>query len=329
VVAEAWYIACPSRALKEKPLSIDLCGQQVVLFRGKDGRVRCLDAFCPHMGTDLGIGKVVGNTLRCFFHHWRYDGDGCCVDVPAAKKAPVTARLQSYATEEIYGFVWVYPAAEAPAPVPRHPELEDVEVIYQAGISYTRPCHHHVTMINGIDPQHLKTVHGMNVCLELDYREQGNGVIDFYLSGELPGGTWKERLIRRLLGDRYAYCMRYGQGSIGCLSVMKEVRFFPELYMVFAYRPLEEGKTLVQPIYLTPRREGVFGRLVTRLLLWAMKIGFYYLQDEDGKIYENMRFESVVMLPMDAPIGKFMSFINHLNPSVWSRDFPRSEVLSK
>lgn len=44
--------------------SIRLCGQELVLFRGENGKVSALDAYCPHMGTHLGNGKVVGNNVR-------------------------------------------------------------------------------------------------------------------------------------------------------------------------------------------------------------------------------------------------------------------------
>jgi nitrite reductase/ring-hydroxylating ferredoxin subunit len=321
VVAKGWYIACPSQDLRGgKPLSMDLCGQRVVLFRGEDGHVRCLDAFCPHMGTDLGIGRVIGNEIRCFFHHWRYDGSGTCTHVPVAEQPPRGARLQAYATQELYGFVWVFPVAEAPSPVVVHQELEDQEVSWVHGVSYERSCHHHVTMINGIDPQHLRTVHDLDIDLELELsEEEGRGVIDFTLDGALPAGTLRERIVRSLLGERYSYRMRYGHGTIGCLTVMKGVRLVPELYMLFAYRPLARGRTLVQPIYLTPRRDGFLGRVLGWLLLRIMKFGFYVLRDEDGLIYENMRFQPGALLAMDAPVSKFVAHVNRLEPSLWSR----------
>jgi phenylpropionate dioxygenase-like ring-hydroxylating dioxygenase large terminal subunit len=70
VVAKGWYFGCLSREVPMgKAKSIDLCNQRIVLFRGEDGAIRALDAYCPHLGTDLGIGRVEGNKIRCFFHH--------------------------------------------------------------------------------------------------------------------------------------------------------------------------------------------------------------------------------------------------------------------
>ena len=80
VVPRGWYHAMPSKKLKRgQVLSMELCGQSIVLYRGEDGVARAMDAFCPHMGVDLGIGKVVCHPLRCYFHHWPYDETSPCI----------------------------------------------------------------------------------------------------------------------------------------------------------------------------------------------------------------------------------------------------------
>lgn len=328
VVAKAWYIAIPSGQLRlGKARSMDLCGQWVVLFRGMDGRVRALDGFCPHMGTDLGIGRVVGNEIRCFFHHWHFDGKGQCTHVPCQPEVPFGARLQSYAVEEKYGFIWVYPDRLAPASVVVHSELEEEDLVWVHGRPYERSSHHHVTMINGIDPQHLRTVHGIEISMEMDLREnEHEGLLDITLTGELPASRSVERLARWLLGARYSYKMRYASASIGCLTILKGVSWFgsgrslPELYMIFAYRPLAPGRTLVQPIYLARRRPGVFGWLTSLLLIWLTQRALIALRGEDGMVYENMRFQPGALIPIDAPVAKFIAHVNRLEISMWSRN---------
>ena len=123
VVGRAWFVVMPCANLKRGQVkSESVCGQHLVFFRGQDSSVRALDGFCPHMGTDLGIGKVVGNNIQCFFHHWQFDGAGQIAKIPSLKscgEAP-KACLQSYAVEEKYGYIWVFPASQAPFPVPEH-----------------------------------------------------------------------------------------------------------------------------------------------------------------------------------------------------------------
>lgn len=38
-----------------------------------------LDAYCPHLGANMGEGgRVVDDCLECPFHNWRFRGDGEC-----------------------------------------------------------------------------------------------------------------------------------------------------------------------------------------------------------------------------------------------------------
>lgn len=329
VVALGWYVACPSRELLQgKAKSLDICGQKIVVFRGSDGKVRALDAYCPHMGTDLGIGRVDGNLIRCFFHHWAFDGKGNCQDIPCQSAIPEKAHLRSYATEEKYDLIWIYPDAKAPSPVAEFDELKGKSIVTIHEKALERSCHHHICMMNGIDAQHLQTVHKLNIKMSLSlHQNQSATVVDFTLRGEFPQTTLRERIGRKIIGERYSYSMRYADGCIGLLTTMKNVRVFPSLHMIFAYTPVAPGKTRIQPIYVAEKRKGIFGWLVTRVLLFFTKLGYYVLRAEDGKIYDNIRFNPNALLSIDTPVAKYMNYVNQLEPSVWSRVFALQKTI--
>jgi len=65
-----------------------------------------MDANCAHLGADLGCGTVVGDTLQCPFHNWRYGADGVCTSVPHAAQIPAFARLRTYPVVEQHGSVF-------------------------------------------------------------------------------------------------------------------------------------------------------------------------------------------------------------------------------
>ena len=178
-------------------------------------------------------------------------------------------------------------------------------------------------MINGIDVQHLQTVHHLPVDLKLSLHQEG-AQIDFTLSGEFLNTNWRERLGRTILGPRYAYSMRYAHGCLGLLTMMKEVRWIPELHMIYAYRPTETGETFIQPIYVTKKRRGLLGWVITHLLLWLTRLSYYALRGEDGKIYDNIQFRTDHLLPVDAPIAHYVKYVNGLVPSQWSSPLPKS-----
>lgn len=331
VIAEGWYIAVRSADLPRGAVRpFELNGQRLVVFRGADGVARALDAFCPHMGTDLSTGKVVGDTLRCFFHHWRFDGEGRCVHIPARPGAepPRNARVPAYATAEGYGWVWVWPDAVAAHPLPSFEGLEGAELLTWDGTPVERGCHHHVCMINGIDAQHLATVHDIHVQMRLSFTEHADGhVADFVLEGPVPDSRWG-RLLRRLIGPVYRYGMRYSDACIGLLTTVKGLRLggtgprLPELHMIYACLPLARGRIRIQPIFVARRRPGPLGALWTRILLLATVFGYRLLQHEDGNVYDHIRFDPHALLPIDAPVARFVAWVDRLKPSRWSAAAP-------
>jgi phenylpropionate dioxygenase-like ring-hydroxylating dioxygenase large terminal subunit len=320
IINKGWYIASPSQALSQgKAKSVEVCGQKIVIFRGEDGKVRALDAYCPHLGTDLGIGKVEGNLIRCTFHHWAFDETGFCQDIPCQSEIPSQAKLVAYATEEKYGFIWIYPDAKAPAGVVEFDELKGKEIVSQADTAFTRNCHHHICMMNGIDAQHLKTIHHLDIKMELSLNQNELGTqIDFTMRGQFPKTTLRERLGKQFLGSSYEYSMRYADGCIGLLTMMKNVRLFPPLYMIYAYTPMPTGKTLIQPIYVTEKRQGIIGYWISQFLLICTRLAYYMLRGEDGEIYDNIRFNPQGVISIDAPLVEYMQYVNRLEPSKWS-----------
>src|SRR5208337_1884068 len=100
-----WFqVAYGDEIAKGSVQRLQYFGQELVAFRGDDGALRVLDAYCPHLGAHLAIGgKVIGNTLRCPFHGWRFDGEGQCVEVPYAKKIPPKGQTRAWPVVERNG----------------------------------------------------------------------------------------------------------------------------------------------------------------------------------------------------------------------------------
>jgi len=94
-----WFAVAFARELREGEVRpLHYFGEDLVLFRTRSGHARVLDAFCPHLGAHLGHGgRVMGETLRCPFHGWQYDGTtGECVHIPYCERIPQQARLRSW-----------------------------------------------------------------------------------------------------------------------------------------------------------------------------------------------------------------------------------------
>ena len=62
-------------------------------------------------------------------------------------------------------------------------------------------------------------------------------------------------------------------------------------------------------VFVAERRGGLLGRVLGELLLATMWLGFHVLRDEDGRIYDNIRFHTQALLPMDGPIGRYVGMM--------------------
>ena len=73
-----WFMLCESNELKKgQVIRKQALGKEFAVFRGEDGNVSVLSAFCPHLGANLAVcGKVKKNCLVCPFHGWEFNSDG-------------------------------------------------------------------------------------------------------------------------------------------------------------------------------------------------------------------------------------------------------------
>ena len=96
-VPYGWFWVSYSEDLKAgEHRNIECFGQEWVLFRAETGEAGVVDPYCPHLGAHLGHGgKVVGDSLRCPFHHWSYNTKGFCTKIPYAKVMPPITKRQA------------------------------------------------------------------------------------------------------------------------------------------------------------------------------------------------------------------------------------------
>jgi len=72
---------------------VEVDGEQIVVIRS-EGRVYALANSCPHEGNPLVEGDVLGPTLVCAYHGWRFDLDtgACLFGEEPVRRYPVEVR---------------------------------------------------------------------------------------------------------------------------------------------------------------------------------------------------------------------------------------------
>lgn len=334
VITEAWYPVCPSSELRRGAArSFLITWQRIAVFRGEDGVARALDAFCPHMGADLGNGRVRGVELECYFHQWRFRGDGTLAGIRCAEDPPKGVCTAAYPVEEKYGLIWVWAGPEAAYPVPDLPGLEGEEVAFAHLGEVTLYAHHHVMMAGGIDLQHFAAVHDLDVDFELEVDEKAPGVCDFALRGELKSTGWRSALGRRLLGPKIGYDARFAGGSIVALTYGPSQRFggtgfrLPPLHILWGCAAEQSGVSRVRIVLATKRREGLLGALASRALLLLTLLLLVVLRDDDVKAFPHMRFNTGRLIAADRSVARFVRWVDRLPLSRWSRPQPEATRL--
>ena len=159
-----WYRVATSAEVRSGTIvRKDAFGHAIIVFRSEDGATHVCEAHCPHLGADLSVGgEVVGDTVACPFHGWRFDGSGQCVEIPYCKRIPPKAKLRAWPTCERDGLVFAYHDAAQRAPafdLPAGP--------FRDGVRWSKPLHFswrirvHIQEVaeNALDVTHFPKVH--------------------------------------------------------------------------------------------------------------------------------------------------------------------------
>ena len=172
-------------------LPVRVAGRDLVVFRGEDGGVGALDAYCPHLGAHLGVGgTVVDNTIECPFHAWRWAADGSCAAIPYAKRIPPKAVIRSYEVRDRNGFIFVWIHAQDASPtweIEVIPEVDDAE--YRITSRWVTPMTGHIQDVieNGVDLPHFRTVHKWE-ARSIDWQQHGHSYTMEYENDTTRGG---------------------------------------------------------------------------------------------------------------------------------------------
>jgi nitrite reductase/ring-hydroxylating ferredoxin subunit len=207
-----WYPVMWSSQLRRKPVSLQLCGEQVVFIRD-GGRAYALHDRCPHRGIPLSLGsREFPGTISCAYHGWTYRlGDGVLTAVITdGPDSPICGKVavRTYPVAERLGLVWIFMGdGEGETPpvedaIPRELLEHDCTV---GGNIETRRGGWRFGAENGYDEGHAKYLHRnslwrifrlMPTWTKTKVIEEGDGWItrvqtEVHWSADFPGlGTW-------------------------------------------------------------------------------------------------------------------------------------------
>jgi phenylpropionate dioxygenase-like ring-hydroxylating dioxygenase large terminal subunit len=218
---KGWFQVAYSRDVDDSEvIPLHYFGTRLICYRGESGAAQVLDAFCPHLGADIGVGGTVSqDCVVCPFHGWKFDGDGRNVDIPYAKTVNRVARLRSWPTVERAGLIFVWHSSSGTDPeweLPKIPESEDAAFVFHAPETARWKFRSHPQEVfeNTVDIAHFVTVHGVSAFGKLDV--EAGGPAEFRavaeVSFETPRGPVSGSVESQLFGLGVDVVRHHGLG---------------------------------------------------------------------------------------------------------------------
>lgn len=222
-----------------------------------------LDARCSHLGANLGCGEVVGETIRCPFHHWQFNQDGVCEKIPAQAQIPAFARQQSFPVCERHGYIFFFNAPEAFYPLPFFENEAPGEFVAGKQFSYTADASWFMVAGQGFDRQHFESVHDRQLLGPPEVSCPNPFVRRNQYFAENIGEAWRDRLLRLIVGRTLRLTVRNWGGVLYLVKAE-----FPRGCSRFlvSYRPLEDGRTHFDVLVYARRGVPALGLPLRRML---------------------------------------------------------------
>lgn len=150
-----WHPVLPVRELGSTPVELRLYDQEIVLYRGSDGRPHALNNRCPHRRMRLALGRVSGDRIVCPYHGWSFAPDG-------SGKAPATPDMRvsttCYSVRTHRGMLWLRHAETEAPPLPAL-EYEGYRAVAQLFHRLAAPLD--LLLDNMTELEHTASVHSI------------------------------------------------------------------------------------------------------------------------------------------------------------------------
>jgi phenylpropionate dioxygenase-like ring-hydroxylating dioxygenase large terminal subunit len=285
-----WYPVLPSWRLHQAPLGITRLGEDLVLWRDKDGAVHALEDRCPHRGARLSLGWNLGERVACWYHGVEVNGDGVIAAVPAVQSSSLVGKcaVRRYAAREVHGAIFVY-FGDARHPQPPALEFpEQLESPQWSSFLCTAhwKCNYRYAIENVMDPMHGTYLHAQSHSMaegdrtaEFRIRNTPTGLVFEKMNQTGVNFDWVE------WGESGAHWMR--------LSIPYQKKFGPggAFYIVGFATAVDAQNTLV--FFWRCRKVTGWQRDVWRFLYRNRLEGLHWqVLEQDHELLENLAPEA-------------------------------------
>jgi cholesterol 7-dehydrogenase len=333
---EGWYRLANSSELRRGDIRyIECLGGQFVLWREEDGdAVHLMDAYCPHLGASLALGRVRADCIECAFHLWRFTGTGQVAHIPYSDRLPQRVAARSYPVRDVYGQIFFYHAssdktgnhpAQPPYELPEISGLDDGRMVYRGQHDAGRVGMHIIEFVeNTADTAHFQPLHGQFKIPWTDIPVPGVQIIHSPQWMPDTERSWAAHLV----DDAGLNVM--GHQLVETLAFARVSFWGPGSVMTFRIRVPGMGEVLLFQTHLPvgPLEQQVnfrwyADRQMPRLLVGGVVGGWVSQWREDLEILGSKIYRTRPMLsPDDGPIHAMRRWYRQFLPNERSEETP-------
>jgi phenylpropionate dioxygenase-like ring-hydroxylating dioxygenase large terminal subunit len=288
---QCWYpLALAEEIIAGKPVGIDMLGTRVVAYRDGGNRPVVQEAWCPHLGADLSLGDCSAATIRCPYHHWRFNAEGQCVEIAAGDKIPPGARIRTFPSAEAWGLVWIFNGDRPLYDVPGIPGARPDDLVFSSHARGARKVPPWLAVSNGVDFQHLRTLHNLQTGAP-DAIEVRDGAIEYCI-------------------DTANYMQH---GSIQGTNVFAQHLRMGEAhrFMLFAGAPIDcQSSRGFYVVGVQPRDAEAGGETAARAELEGVRAFVQRLLSEDDPVLTTINFRRGVMTASDRHLSRYFKYVS-------------------
>jgi 5,5'-dehydrodivanillate O-demethylase oxygenase subunit len=193
-----WHVVAAAAELSDdKPKKkIRILGENLVLYRDRQGTYGLVAEKCSHRGVSLYYGFVEEDGIRCPYHGWKYDACGNCIDQPfESPDGGFKEKIQhlAYPVVKCAGLLFAYMGPPEKQPIlPKWDLLVRKDGAKKIDVCEVLRCNWLQAMENSVDPTHTYYLHSHTLKTKGDkdfvpFHYQRLSKIDFELVVE---PTW-------------------------------------------------------------------------------------------------------------------------------------------
>lgn len=322
-----WFVVARSEDVRAgEARNVRFGGRPWVLWRSRSGRPALIAPTCPHLGAHFGHGgEVVGESLQCAMHRFRFDRDGACVETGYGSKPP-SCRATTMPLREDSGFLFALDDPDGALDAFALPEIARPEWGEGTSFDVIARTHPHDLAENLVDPGHFTHTHGYQDVSQ-------TGLV------ETDGHVCTSRFVVHRSADMYGKALERVRVEMTCrlhglgLFVIDSVTNPGDIHvrMLAAPTPVDAEHLRfrfaiwIMDIERARRASRVFGampaRHARRILLALVKLGMRHDVEQDLRILDHKRYvERPALAAGDGQFRKFRDWTRQFH--VWPEGAP-------